>query len=510
MVLRKRIFPLLFSVLIGLFVVSGFLGFVSRVRASAIPQLENAPVVDAPSLTQTQQTLHLPIAMKNYPSLKMFGVEALPLTLQGGNVLSYTKSLPAQWVRLNGRISWRTLQPVKGGPILWDHLSSFELELRNLRAASITPIVIVDDYPSWATDNTVRVDKQSTSCGKLTDEGIANFAAFMTEIVNHYSTVEFNVRNWELGNEPDVDPNLVSPNSEFGCWGDFYDPYYGGEAYGRMIIQVGAAIKAADPWAQVWLGGLLLDAPYPTGIYGEHPELFLAGVLRSGAAPYFDVVPYHWYPSYGEQRVIDFDISSSTWMTMGGGTVGKARYLRQQMQAYGVSKPVFLNETAFGCPYDIRYPDWFIWCKNPTEAFFDLQASYIVRSATRAYNENISGYIWYTMNGPGWRSGGLLDGTQAPKLVYQSYVYLIRQFQNSHVIGPVSYATGIEAYAFDRGTDRLDILWAIEDQTITVTVPIADWIGAFQRDGTSIFPAQDGSNYLVPIGFSPVYLVRKR
>jgi hypothetical protein len=442
--------------------------------------------------------------MRYYPLYSPFGVESNVSLRQGNIVFSNTLDLSVAWVRLNERISWRSLQPEEGAPIQWDRLAGFEEELRDLRGADITPIVIVDDYPHWATDNTVREDGQPTSCGRLLDDKVDDFAVFVTELVNRYKIPEFGVRNWELGNEPDTDPDFVPPDNQFGCWGDTADPYYGGETYGRMIIQVGGAIKAVDPSARVWIGGLLLGTPYTTDPNLGHQELFLEGILRSGAAPYFDVVPYHWYPSYGREQVVDFDLTALPWASWGGGTVGKARYLRQVMQTYGVSKPVFLNETAFGCPYDWTYVTW---CGSPSEAFFDLQASYVVRSATRAYNENISGYIWYTINGPAYRWWGLLDSTQSPKPVYWAYSQMIHQYRNGVLLGPVSYATGIEAYAFDRGSDRLNVLWAIEDQTITVTVPITDWIGAYGRGGETITPTVTETNYLLPVGFSPVYLV---
>lgn len=184
--------------------------------------------------------------------------------------------------------------------------------------------------------------------------------------------------------------------------------------------------------------------------------------------------------------------------------MGKARFLRKVMQTYGVSKQVVMNETAFGCPYDWGYATW---CVSPSEAFNDLQASQVVRTATRAYNENISGFIWYTISGPGYRWWGLLDSTQSPKPVYWAYSYMISQYRYSRVLGSVSYATGVEAYAFDRGPERLDVLWSIENQTITVTVPISDWIGAFGRFGEVITPTVSGTNYLLPVGYSPVYLV---
>lgn len=507
--LVRHFYHLLVSVILGCLSVAGFLGVADQAQAAVIPNPPDSAAVYEQTLTTTQQVIYLPLSMKYSPWLNPFGAEAGALLVRGSEVYSSTVNLPAKWVRLNARVSWRFLQPEEGGAIDWPQLANFETELRHLKEVGITPIVIIDDYPRWATDNTVRWDGLPTSCGRLLEDKVDDFAIFVTAIVNRYKTAEFNVRNWELGNEPDVDPNMVKPDNVFGCWGDIDDPYYGGERYGRMIIAVSTAIKAADPTAQVWIGGLLLDKPEETDLLKGHPELFFEGILRSGAAPYFDVVPYHVYPGYGWQTVRDFDLLPPTWFDWGGATVGKARYLRQVMQAYGVSKPVFLNETSFICAYDPKYPNNYPWCETPGDDFYDLQANLAVRMATRAYSENVMGLIWYTIDGPGWRWGSLLDGDQSPRPAYSAYSYLINQYRNSRVLGRVSYETGIEAYAFDRGTERLDVLWSIYDETITATIPAADWLGAYGREGETITPTLSGSSYLLPVGFSPIYVHRR-
>ena len=53
------------------------------------------------------------------------------------------------------------------------------------------------------------------------------------------------MHHWELGNEPDVDPDLVPPDSIFGCWGEISDrEYYGGKEYGNMLKLVYPAINS--------------------------------------------------------------------------------------------------------------------------------------------------------------------------------------------------------------------------------------------------------------------------
>jgi len=49
----------------------------------------------------------------------------------------------------------------------------------------------------------------------------------MSELVTRYSKPPFNIKYWEIGNEPDIDPSLIAPTEPFGCWGDQNDEFYG-------------------------------------------------------------------------------------------------------------------------------------------------------------------------------------------------------------------------------------------------------------------------------------------
>ncbi len=105
------------------------------------------------------------------------------------------------------------------------------------------------------------------------------FAAFLSEVVKRYSQPPYNVRYWEIGNEPDTP---IGPDSGFGCWGVNGDPYFGGGAYGNMLKAVYPAIKAANPQVQVLNGSLLLDRPNtpPAQIPGRHTALRRRRLVR--------------------------------------------------------------------------------------------------------------------------------------------------------------------------------------------------------------------------------------
>jgi hypothetical protein len=313
------------------------------------------------------------------------------------------------------------------------------------------------------------------------------------------------VHDWEIGNEPDVDKYIVSVDSGFGCWGDLNDPYYGGRHYGEMLKAIAPVIRAADPKARIWIGGLLLDRPN-TIIPGCtqpgmcRPELFLEGILLSGAASSFDVLAYHTYPHFDASNPgLDQDngITTNPWYAWGGLFAGKATFLRQTLQAYGVDKPLVVNETSMICRY---------YGCTPGEVFFQRQADFLARSYVRALANNITGMMWYTLEGPGWYDSGLLS-TWDPKLVYRAYQHLTERLRYSRYLAPVSYGADIEAYAFEVRPNQVQVVWAKTDQALTILVPGEKFLVAYSRDGDVLTATPVGSDYQLPVGFSPIYIL---
>ena len=372
-----------------------------------------------------------------------------------GTTLDRAEELNVGGVRLH-RLHWRDVQPTEGSGYDWSGMRDFEDELRALYGAGISPIVIVHHSPRWAT-------VRPTSCAAVRRDKFGAFAAFMAAAVRRYKHPPFNVHTWELGNEPDVDPSLVPQDSVFGCWGDMQDPYYGGRYYGEMLKVVAPAIRAADPQARILIGGLLLDKPLSLDPGPNKPSLFLKGILEAGAAPHFDVVPYHAYPVYDGLRV-DYDLHAPHWAPWGGWTLGKARYLRQMMAEYDVDKPVYLDETALGCSNKV-YP-----CDPPPAAFFQAQADYVARTFTRAQSEQIGGLTWYTLNGPGWRNTGLLTETDERRPAFYAYKHLATRLLYAKYEGAVDYGPAIEGYGFFKANVRVHVLWSRDQVPDTIRV----------------------------------------
>ncbi|MDQ4076982.1 MAG: hypothetical protein M3220_12140 [Chloroflexota bacterium] len=422
--------------------------------------------------------------------------------IRNSTVKAHAEELGAGWLRLHS-VSWKAVEPIQGGGYQWEALATFEQELLAAREAGLTPMVVVADSPSWATINV----PYETSCGAIRADRFGDFANFMDALVKRYKRRPYNVHYWELGNEIDVDPRLVSSNSVYGCWGDIDDPYYGGEHYGNMLKAVTPAIRTADRKARVLIGGLMLSSYETTDPNLGHPEKFLEGILRAGAAPYFDMVPYHGHSVY-YGRHIDHSGLDGGWTRYGGPALGKPAFLREVMAQYGVDKPLLFNEASLGC--EVRYdPE----CATPPEAFYQAQADHVSRMMVRTLSANVTGISWYPLSGSQWRHSSLLDESYAPKPAYWAYQTLIDQLSDS-TLPPQSVvydAEGVEAYRFTKSsTHKVDVLWSVDGSPRTVSLPQQGFMAAYDHFGNPLVPSYVNGTVRFTVGFRTIYVHLQR
>ncbi|MGE5225015.1 MAG: hypothetical protein ACM3PY_21480 [Omnitrophica WOR_2 bacterium] len=288
----------------------------------------------------------------------------------------------------------------------------------------------------------------------------------MEDLVTRYSIPPYNIKYWELGNEPDVDPSLLPPDSPFGCWGDAKDPYYGGGYYAEMLKVVYPAIKAADPEAKVLIGGLLLDCDPDNPPQGKNcnSALFLKGILENGGGNYFDLVSFHGYNLYWGS--LSLDEHHPNWINRGGVVIGKISYIRELLNAYGLEKPLIDTEGALLCSEGATN-----YCHPPDAKFFDLQADYVVWLFVRNWAYGISGTIWYSFDGPGWRYGSLLGPDQKPRPAYKAYQFMTRELDQAHYSGIVDQYPALHAYAFSSPGKKIWILWSPDGNEYTIHLP---------------------------------------
>lgn len=446
------------------------------------------PAADAPVPT------FIPILMRKFrPQAPMLGMALEGFFDAAG--WQETLALHPRFVRRWQHIAWRDVEP-REGEYRWDVLAGLEQELRTAEASSATPILNVQMTPEWAQKI------KGNACGPIAADKFQAFAAFMERLVLRYgSNSEFGVRYWQIGNEPDIVVGIVPGDSPFGCWGDLSDPYYGGGHYGEMLKVVYPRIKAADPQAQVMVGGLLLECdPYtmtvPDTCVNEkrfQSGYFFEGILKAGGGDFFDVADVH---GYGELRP-DLPSHMSSyyhWSPAAGGTglPEKVRFVRRLLEQYGYSnKAIMATELA-------------LKCEEPGPACEDAGSAYIPRVFAEAHQLGLAGTVYYALITE-FKYKGLLLPDLTPKPQYQAFRFLASQLSWVEYVKPVDLP-GISGTEFNQSRlRRLWIVWS-SDGTDQLLTPPADFVQAYDKYGNVLSLTEDGK---LLVGWSPIYVALK-
>ena len=392
-------------------------------------------------------------------------------------------------------IAWREVEP-REGEYHWEVLAPLEAELKTAAGANLTPMINIQMTPLWAQK------VEGYACGPIRADKFEAFARFMEQLVQRYgSATEYNVRYWQIGNEPDVAVGILPGDSVFGCWGDQADPYYGGGHYAEMLKVVYPRMKAADSRSQVMVGGLLLECdPYtmtvPDTCKNEErlkSGLFLEGLLRAGGGDFFDILDVHTY------GLLSMDLPARmsdyySWSPATGGTglPEKVAFARRLFDQYGIpTKAIMSTELA-------------LKCEQPSDDCEEVGAAYIPRVYAEAYGLQLAGGVYYAMITE-FMYKGLLLPDLTPKKQYAAYRFMGAQLSWSEYVGPVTDFAGVSGYEFNRSRlRRLMILWST-DGTEQRFAPPSDFVQAYDKYG-NVLPLSEGE---VVVGWSPIYVERK-
>jgi hypothetical protein len=429
-------------------------------------------------------TLYLPIVMRGFDPAcpgcpPLFGIEMGGIN--DANGLQQAVEAGMRWVRYNA-ICWDAVQPSgPGTPYNWGALSVVESHLLNAQEADLWPIVIIRGTPSWAQKI------PGYSCGPIKEDYLGEFAAFVSAVVQRYKDPPYNVKFWELWNEPDDVP-WTHPNSPYGCWGDGSDSAgYGGGYYARMLKQAYPAIKVADPEAQVLIGGLLYGVSDP---YGGPRINFLRGVLAAGGGDYFDIMSYHaYYPG------------DDTWYTREGVLEGKTAHIRQVLAEYGhAGKPMMCTEAGYRTFGD--------------DSKLEAQANYVVTNYVRAFSLGLKAHIWFGMRND-FQGAELLNPDLSPKPAYNAYRAMTQQLDGLSYHGRVMAGSNVEEHEFGNGTRTVWVIWTTDGYDHSVHFPTAwspsgqFWVRNKYGQGTIWSDASDGQvdgQVKVHVSGSPFYV----
>jgi hypothetical protein len=423
------------------------------VQGQAAPVSAGSVSAVAAQSPQMTYTVHLPLVARLSSVQTVFGVQMADVTAAGG--LDRIADAPSTWVGGIG-IAWSQVEEHEGDRN-WLALGSVEEQMLTAATRGLVPIVNVRFTPGWAQMN------PPYSCGPVAIAKLGAFAAFMHDLVARYSQAPYNIKYWEIGNEPDVDPSLVSPDSPHGCWGDAADYYYGGGQFGNMLEEIYPAIKAADPQAQVLVGGLLLDCDPALSSCKEgkeRPARFLEGILHAGAGAYFDGVSFHAYDYYsGTLGGYNNPSWQSAWNTTGPAGIAKSRYLTAVLSDHGAAGK-FLMDTELALLCDTS-------CSDAT--FEDTKAAYLAEAYAAAIAEGWRAGLWYSALG--WRNSGLLSPDLSARTAYFAYRTSRSELQDARLLGEIVEYAAVKGYVFDRGDRQVWLLWSKDGADHAVSLP---------------------------------------
>ncbi len=365
--------------------------------------------------------------------------------------LDLVKQAGSDWIRRNS-LKWSDVEPSEG-EINWNAVSTLEMEIASASELGLEMVLIVNSTPQWAQLN------PGDFCGPVSYEKLPAFANFLYEAVKRYSAPPYNVKYWEFGNEPDIDPEFVPSESPFGCWGDKTDIFYGGSYFAEMLKQVYPRVKAADPESQVLVGGLLLDCDPVNPPEGKDctPSLFLEGILRSGGGDFFDGISFHAYDYYSGPFQYGNANWNSSWDSTGPVLIAKTRYLRSLLAAYQHPEKFLMNtEAGLIC----AFPDGSPECQTPE--FEQTKANYIAQVNLAALAEKLRANIWYSLTG--WRGTALVDDRGDPFPAYKAFQFNSSQMLGAAYVRTITDVPGLWGYELQKADQRIQILWSIDGQ----------------------------------------------
>jgi hypothetical protein len=423
----------------------------------------------------TPYNVYLPFVSYKFPPPEtVFGVEMYQISTSGG---LDQMSANTTWVRRNALL-WADVEPIEGDRN-WDVLAGLEQELKDASAKNLQTILIVRKTPLWAQK------VPGYSCGPVLSEKLEAFGNIMYDLVSRYSIAPYNVKYWEIWNEPDVPPELAGiiggSGIPFGCWGNTTDDYYGGGYYAEMLKAIYPRIKAANVEAQVIIGGLLLDCD-PRGTpsvcasmgHDERPPKFLEGILRNGGGAYFDGVGFHNYETYyGSLGIYGTTNWNSFWNTTGTSTIAKAQFIREVLNAYGITGKFIMNtETGLVCGGFNDKPGTPPCDEDPASDFEQTKAYFITQEFAAAIAENLRADIWFSVFG--WRNSGLLYPDGTPRPAYNSYQFAHSELENASFAGIIGDddtggVTGIKGYKFEQDGHPIWLIWSLDGAIHSLT-----------------------------------------
>jgi hypothetical protein len=373
-------------------------------------------------------------------------------------------------------IKWAELEPTApnpGQPPTYDTnwWTWYEDRIHELAKTELKIIGTVAIAPSWAS--------ATSPCPPIDADHLDEYAQFLTDLVDHYKVQPYNIKYWELDNEPD---NVASTGNfyGYGCWGNH------GADYATMAAAGYAAIKAADPEAYVLMGGIAYDSFTKYG--GPFNRYFPDDVMTNNGALYFDALNIHYFPDYyGEwerwtigNKPTCGDVEDGVgdpYDAYGIDLIAKVSHFRNRMSTcFHVNNPLWVTELA---------DHGFI----SDTASLEKQARYVIQGNVRGLAAGAIKIVWYALSTPFDSNGqALLFADLSPKPAFTAFKTLTSELLEYQYLSTVN-ATDVEGYVFSSSTQsNKTVAWG----TGWLTFPTAHQLRIVDRHG-NVGTVFDGS-----------------
>lgn len=398
-------------------------------------------------------TLFLPFVTKNHPEF-IFGVD-------GNTNFDKMKDADVKMIRLNAQLWWSQIEQTEG-QYDWDKAQNVESYLKDAANKGMDVILLVQTSPEWARKY------ENSVCGPIKEDKLGKFGDFLYEVVRRYSQPPYNVKYFQIWNEPDQPIKQVERGNNNGCWADSEEGYQG-ISYGKMLSVVYPRIKDANPDAQVVIGSLMLlcdpreERPQDYCAQDEYRKSanFFEGVLQE-AKYSFDLVAFNAGPSFeiGKNPVWS-EKNNWRWRAERGGMVdGKIEYLRESMAKYGVVKPIIHSEAY----YLDRKDEYF-------DQFEEYKADYLVWVYANDWSQHLRGVTWYTVEG--WKGSELINSSSQETKAFRALKTMTGFLKNAEYLSRED-KNGFTKFVFRSGGETIWLMIPTGEkygETYTITKP---------------------------------------
>jgi hypothetical protein len=327
---------------------------------------------------------------------------------------------------------WSELQP--NGADDWNgyHVQDVWLEWASNQGREV--VGLLKHTPAWATDGPVGCGVPRGLDLPIDDPG-NTWATFVRRTVGMYAG---RINRWIVWNEPEIDPDTYGHE-----WCGTMEEYY------QLLKVAYLAAHQANPQVIIHLAG--------TTFWHDRDFLqrFLGHVVQDPTAPehnyYFDVVATH---IYFQTETVPYIINET----------------RAALNAYGLSKPIWVNETNASPDSD---PEWPL-VRPRWRVSLEEQAGFLLQSfalALSAGAERIAVYKWVDAGlQPGGEPFGVLRPDNSRRPAFDAYRLITTHYAGTISAREERYPLHI-VVTLDRGALRTRVLWARTASAATISIP---------------------------------------